>query len=45
MEKKAKAPKKKAKYLKPCLTKHRKLKDITAGQTMVTILGCSRLFS
>ena len=34
---------KKAKYLKPVLTKHKKLKDITAAQTMIPGLGCTKL--
>ena len=35
---------KKVKYLKPVLTKHRKLKDITAGGTNGTLppLGCTK---
>ncbi len=35
---------KKAKYLKPVLTKHKKLKDITAGaMSPGKGLGCSRI--
>ncbi len=32
----------KAKYLKPMLTKHRKLRDITAGEISRGILGCTK---
>ncbi len=33
---------KKKKYLKPVLTKHRKLRDVTAGGSGQTGLGCTR---
>ncbi len=39
---KEKKVEKKDKYLKPVLTKHRKLKDITAG-AITMVLGCTRL--
>ncbi len=39
---KGKKEEKKAKYLKPVLTKHRKLKDVTAGGS-IGGLGCTRL--
>ncbi len=33
----------KAKYLKPVLTKHKKLRDITAGAMSRPVLGCTKL--
>jgi hypothetical protein len=42
--KKEKKEKKKAKYLKPVLTKHKKLKDMTAG-TISPPLGCTNSFN
>jgi hypothetical protein len=41
MQKKEKQGKGKKKYTKPVLTKHNKLKDITAAQ-ITTILGCTK---
>ncbi len=32
----------KAKYLKPVLTKRKNLRDITAGQISRTVLGCTK---
>ncbi len=40
---KAKSNRKKAQYRKPVLTKHKKLRDITAGLTG-PILGCTKSF-
>lgn len=34
---------KKAKYMKPVLTKHKKLRDITAGEMSRPPLGCTRV--
>jgi hypothetical protein len=34
---------KKAKYLKPVLTKHKKLRDITAETSRPSGLGCTKL--
>jgi hypothetical protein len=33
---------KKIKYLKPVLTKHKKLRDITADKSRRVILGCTK---
>ncbi len=33
---------KKARYLKPVLTKHKKLKDVTASVTLMPALGCTK---
>jgi hypothetical protein len=41
--KKEKKREKKIKYLKPVLTKHKKLRDVTAGKSGSDIkLGCTR---
>ena len=32
------------KYTKPVLTKHKKLRDITAGESPATGLGCTKSF-
>jgi len=44
MKKEEKKQEKKIKYVKPKLTKHQKLKDITAGVTNKSFLGCTRFF-
>jgi len=41
MQKKREKKQEKKKYNKPVLTKHNKLKDITAAQ-ITTILGCTK---
>jgi len=41
MQKKREKKQEKKKYTKPVLTKHNKLKDITAAQ-ITTILGCTK---
>lgn len=33
---------KKGKYLKPVLTKHRRLREVTANSTKLSGLGCTR---
>ena len=33
---------KKVKYLKPVLTKHKKLRDVTAQTTLLPGLGCTK---
>ncbi len=35
---------KKAEYKKPVLTKHKKLKDVTALMTLTPVLGCTKNF-
>ncbi len=42
--KKEKKDVKKAEYEKPVLTKHKKLRDVTAQGTDATGLGCTRNF-
>ena len=42
MQKKKKKKQEKKKYTKLTLTKHNKLKDITAGATPVYYLGCTK---
>jgi hypothetical protein len=41
-EKKGKKDTKKVTYLKPLLTKHKKLRDMTASRSGLTPLGCTR---
>jgi len=42
MQKKKEKKQEKKKYTKMFLTKHNKLKDITAGKTIAPGLGCTR---
>jgi hypothetical protein len=41
-EKEEKREKKKGKYLKPVLTKHKKLKEVTASMSPPPGLGCTK---
>ncbi len=40
---KGKRDQKKSKYLRPTVTKHKKLKDVTSGLSQIRELGCTRL--
>ncbi len=42
--KKGKKETRKAEYKKPVLTKHKKLRDITAGAFSREVLGCTKNF-
>jgi hypothetical protein len=44
MKKKEVKEKRKNRYVKPTLTKHKKLKDITADKSKIGALGCTKFF-
>ena len=44
MKKKEVKEKRKNKYAKPTLTRHKKLRDITADKSKVFSLGCTKFF-